>query len=280
MRRVDVDIESFHHVLHHAVVGHFAGQHRDIGLGIDRMAHLHQCAHGRLRILGLEQRARVAFAHTSHQHVEVGLEPDRDGPLGDPRPRRLAHEGAAAGGQHHRPLAQQTRDHPLLALAKTRLAVDRENVGDGELGRRLDLVVGILEHQPEAPGEAAPDGALARPHQADEHDRPGSEAAAQSCFDRFAGRRRRRQGDGHRAVIDGFAEAAKRPVPPSAPSRKPHNLGLTAIQAGFAEKPVPRGVAKCRSEGKACTRARGTAPLSIRLAWSSAPTLVVSVPGK
>ena len=41
----------------------------------------------------------------------------------DPHARLVVHEGAAAGGQHLRPLLQQAGDDPALAVAEMRLAV-------------------------------------------------------------------------------------------------------------------------------------------------------------
>src|SRR6185503_18663672 len=53
-----------------------------------------------------------------------------------------------------------------------RAALDLENERDLHAAALLDLVVGIEEAQLEAPGEEAPDGRLAGPHQADQEDVP------------------------------------------------------------------------------------------------------------
>jgi hypothetical protein len=230
---VEVGVEGLHHILHHPVVGDVAGNHLDVGGGVDGVAHGHELAQGLLRILGLEERAPAALAHPAHQHVELCLQPDRDTALGDPRARGLAHEGASAGGEHEGTLAHQPGDDALLAIAKTRLAVDREDVGDRQLGRRLDLVVGILEHQPEARGEAPPHGALARPHETDEHDRAVAEGTAQTQFDRLTAGQEIRRGAlgrnfGHHGhlhivgrVLARFPVRAKHPAPHRAPNAVP-----------------------------------------------------------
>ena len=129
---------------------------RDVGLGIDRIA--------------LRRSARPASARGSPclQQRPVVAPARRAAAAGRDRraarPRRRArvisarvsrvHEGAAAGRQHVRRVVEQARDHPALAVAERRLAVAREDLGDGAAGRRLDLVVGVDEGQAEplAPG--------------------------------------------------------------------------------------------------------------------------------
>ena len=65
------------------------------------------------------------------------------------------HHGAAAGRQHLRTAVEQTRDHAGFAAAETRLAVTRENIGNGHAGGLFDFGIGIDKGQPE-PGAEAP----------------------------------------------------------------------------------------------------------------------------
>ena len=82
----------------------------------------------------------------------------------------LAHEGAAAGGDHRRAVVEQACDHPRLAIPKMRLAMGLKNVRDRHPGRRLDLGIGVEERQPQ-PGRQPPaDGGFAGAHHADQHD--------------------------------------------------------------------------------------------------------------
>lgn len=51
------------------------------------------------------------------------------------------HEGAAAGGDDGRPSLQQALDHPALAIAERRLAVNLENIAHLAARCFLDLAV-------------------------------------------------------------------------------------------------------------------------------------------
>ena len=105
------------------VVRHLARLHGEVGQRIDRIALVHQRPQRRARIVGLEQRTVVAALDAAHQHVEFGLEPDRDALGADRRAGVGVHEGAAAGRQHLRPAFEQARDHARLAGAEVGLAV-------------------------------------------------------------------------------------------------------------------------------------------------------------
>ena len=83
----------------------------------------------------------------------------------------LAHEGAAAGGEHRRPAVEQPRDHPRLAIPEMRLAMGFENVRYRHAGRRLDLGIGIEKRQPQPRRQPPSDGGLAGTHHAHQHDR-------------------------------------------------------------------------------------------------------------
>ena len=115
-----------------------------------------------------------------HQHLEIGLEPDRDALLRDAGARLGVHVGAAAGRQHLRAAVEQARDHALLAGAEIGLAIGGENLRDGHPGGRLDLGVGIDEGKAEPLRQPPADRGLARPHHADEHDRAPPERRQQA----------------------------------------------------------------------------------------------------
>ena len=158
-----------------AVVRHVARGDREIGAPVDRLARFEQAADGRCRVRGLQQRPVGAAPDALHDHVDVGLEPDRDRLVADAVAGLLAHEGAAAGGDHGRAAVEQPRDHPRLAIPEIRLAMGFENIRDRHAGRRLDLDIGIEKRQAQ-PGRQPPaDGRLAGAHHADQHDRTPSQ---------------------------------------------------------------------------------------------------------
>ena len=109
--------------------------------------------------------------HAPPQHVEIGLEPQRDRVLRDARARLVVQEGAPTGGDHLRAAGEQARHDAALAVAKIGLAVLLEDFRNRHAGCPLDLAIGVDEVEPEAPGEAAPGGALAASHQPDHDDR-------------------------------------------------------------------------------------------------------------
>ena len=78
--RVEIGVERVEHVLH----TRSWATSRDSAVtseGVDGMAQIHQVAHRRLGIVGVEERTVAALAHAPHQHVELGLEPDRRRPI-------------------------------------------------------------------------------------------------------------------------------------------------------------------------------------------------------
>ena len=137
------------------VVRHLARLHGEVGELIDRIAHVDELPQGRGRIVGVQQRAVVAALDPAHQHVELGLEPDRHAFAADRGAGVGIHEGAAAGRQHLRPAVQQARDHARLAGTEVGLAVGREDIGDRHAGGLLDLGIGIHERQLPAASPAA-----------------------------------------------------------------------------------------------------------------------------
>ena len=102
---------------------------------IDRIALGHQMRDA-LRRVALQHRpigGGAAF-DPPHQHLEIGLEPDRNAVLRDARAGVGVHVGAAAGREHLRAAVEQARDHALLAGAEIRLAMVGEDFRDGHAG--------------------------------------------------------------------------------------------------------------------------------------------------
>src|SRR6516165_6302741 len=94
---------------------------------------------------------------TLHEHVEFGLEPDRNAFGRDGGAGVRVHEPSAAGRQHLRPTLQQARDDARLSSAEFSLPTDSENIADGHAGRLFDLRVGVDEWNAEAQRHAAAD---------------------------------------------------------------------------------------------------------------------------
>ena len=175
-----MEFERADRIVDDGVVRAVARDHRHVGASVDGIAPLHQVAQRAFRVVGLEKRTVRAAAHAAPQHLEVGLEPDRDRRRDDAGPRLVVEIGAAASGDHPRPFRQQPGHDPALAVAEIGLAVLGEDVGDRHAGRPLDLGIGVDELEPETARQAAPRRGLAAAHQADEDDR----ALAQSLHER------------------------------------------------------------------------------------------------
>src|SRR3546814_8811787 len=107
----------------------------------------------------------VSSPDALHQSVDVGVEPHRYSLVQNEGACLLVHERAAAGGDHLRFPVDQPGDDPPLAVAEMRLAELLEDFADGAARRRLYLVIGIEERQPEPYGQAAAKPGFARPHQ-------------------------------------------------------------------------------------------------------------------
>ena len=112
--------------------------HRHVGLGIDRVALGHQRASVCGRIAGLQQRpVGCAALDPAHQHVEIGLEPDRDAL----RARSAARVSAFMKAP---PPVASTCGPPSSSRAITRASPARkygspwrrENLRDGHAGAR------------------------------------------------------------------------------------------------------------------------------------------------
>ena len=82
---------------------------------------------------------------------------------------RVQHH-AAAGGQHQPRFSRQFLQHPGLAAAKARLALDLENQRNARPGARLDFMVAVDEALLQAPRQVPADRGLARANHAHEID--------------------------------------------------------------------------------------------------------------
>src|SRR6185436_8542049 len=91
------------------------------------------------------------------------------------------HEGAAAGREDLRPVAQQALDDFFLAVTERGLAEPFEDVLDGAAGRFDDLGIGIDERYVEAAGQPLADARFSHAHQTNQDDR-----AARTGFRRHA----------------------------------------------------------------------------------------------
>jgi len=111
-----------------------------------------------------------ALGHAAHQGGEWSAQPQADGIAPHHAAGFRVHEGAAAGGQHHRLAGQQAADHPAFPGAELRLAETREHFGDGAAGGHLDLGVGVVERESHTGRQPAADRGFAGAHQADKND--------------------------------------------------------------------------------------------------------------
>ena len=82
------------------VVRDVAREHGNVGRSIDGVAHLEKVGERCHRVLGLEERPVIAAPQPAGQHLEIGLEPDRDSFLLQRGTRLRVHERTAAGRQH------------------------------------------------------------------------------------------------------------------------------------------------------------------------------------
>ncbi len=178
-RERDQSAQALEDLLDDGVVRHVARFHREVGLGIDRIALVDQLPQRLRRIGALEQRTIAAALDPAVQHLERGAQPDRDALGADRRAGVGVHEGAAAGRQHLRAALQQPRDHARLAGAEIGLAVGGEDFRDGHAGGLFDLGVGIDERNAEPGRQPAADRRLARAHHADQHDRAAAQRRAE-----------------------------------------------------------------------------------------------------
>ena len=165
--------------LDHRVMRAVARFDRQVGERVGRAAFFEQLAQRRLGVVGAQQRPVGALAHAAQQGLELRFQPHRHAALGDAPARLLVEEGAAAGRQHLGAVVEQTGDHAALAVAKVRFAEALEDLGDRHLRAGFDLVVGVDEGEAELLGEPFADRGLARPHHADEHDRPATQRGDQ-----------------------------------------------------------------------------------------------------
>ena len=164
-----------HDLVNDLFVHHLARLHGEIGQSIHRIALLDEFAQRGAGVVGLEQRPVVAALDALHEHIEFGLEPDRDAFRADRGPGVRIRESSATGRQHLGPALQQAQDDARLARAEFRLPANGENIADRHARRLFDLYVRIDERNAKAQRQAPADRGLARPHHAHEHNRARAE---------------------------------------------------------------------------------------------------------
>ena len=165
------------------VVRHVARLHRDVGLRHRSDSARRSAAAASPPDRRLEQRPVAAALDPAHQHVEIGLEPDRDALVrGSPR-------GCSAFMKAPPPVAS-TCGPPSSRRAITR-ARRRENTARRGLAKISGMVMpaafsispsASTNGMPSRCGQPPADRGLAGAHHADQHDR----AAAQRRHDGFA----------------------------------------------------------------------------------------------
>lgn len=164
-------VKSGNHFGDDDLLGLVARVNNDVGLGIKRVALVHQATHDPFGIVIVQERPVGAAADAFHQGRQVGLQPDRDAAARDGPPCLRAHERTAAGGDDTRPAFKQTRDHPTLQRAEFALSIGREQVRHRHARNGLDLVIAVDEWQLQCIGHTPANHRLAGTHQADEHKR-------------------------------------------------------------------------------------------------------------
>ena len=181
------------------MVGTVIGHDMDMGLRIAVAALFLQLRQNLGRIASAQERPGVAPTGTFYQSFEIAIEPYRNPLVEDERARIRIDEGAAAGCDHARFLAHQTRDDPPFTFAEIGFAMGCEYLRHGTVGGAFDLVIDIDEGAFQRLGQAPPDSRLADTHQPDQHDRPiePRREAAGRCAGRCCGGRMRGLRLGH-----------------------------------------------------------------------------------
>ena len=158
------------------VVRFVARLHDDVRLRVDRLAQRQQVRRILFRSSGRSLRRLMRL----HQHVEVGLQPDRDaldvdrvaGVWSMNAPPPVASTCGPLSSSRAITRASPARKYGSPCVAKIS--------GDGHAGGTFDLGVGIDETDAEPGGEPAADRRLAGAHHADQHDRTAARAPRRS----------------------------------------------------------------------------------------------------
>jgi hypothetical protein len=152
-----VVLQGVQHFRHDLLVRDVPAFNREVGFLIDRIALLHQLAHGQLRVGGAQQWAGIPLSHTLHEDGKIGFQPDRNTAGLDPGSRLGVDERPAASCKHLRTIAEQPGDHAPLAIPEIGFAVIVEDFADALAGGDFDLVVDIDEWQAKPRCHAAAD---------------------------------------------------------------------------------------------------------------------------
>ncbi len=162
--------QRIHHLAGGVVRRFVAAIDDEVGLGIDRVAAVHQFAQRVFPVTAGEQRTIVPAGHPTDQSWQGATQPNGHclGPRGFPRQR--IHECAATECENHRIVCQKSSDHPPLAVAECGLSITLEEFGDRATRGQFDFLIGVAERQAETRREPATDGCFASSHQPDQDD--------------------------------------------------------------------------------------------------------------
>src|SRR3569832_1134336 len=158
-----------------------AGVDVEIGdLAIVRVAHLHEFLEARTGIGGQQKEAISVLGGAGEELVDGRVEIDHETTRVQVRAILRVQHHATAGGKHDVFTLRQVVDDLFFALAKTRLALDVEDLWIVRAGARLDFMIAVDELAAERFRELPTDGRLARAHKADEEEVGGFVHAANS----------------------------------------------------------------------------------------------------
>ena len=120
-----------------------AGQ-GDVGLGIKRVASIHQALQHLGRVGVQEHGAMFPPSDTADQHRKRAFQPDGNGTTPANRsPRGGIGKGTAAGCQHQGRAGQQAGNHAPLTIAEMRLAIAGKDFRDWHASGVFNFRVGV-----------------------------------------------------------------------------------------------------------------------------------------
>lgn len=123
------------------------------------------------RVLAFEQGAAVASRNPLHQHIDIGVEPDRYRLVEDQGSRLRVHERAASRRDNVAALLDQTRDDPPFPISKAVFAEMCENFRYRHAGGGGDFLIRVDEGKPQSRGEPSTNCRFSRTHHPYENDR-------------------------------------------------------------------------------------------------------------
>src|SRR3569833_880244 len=158
-----------------------AGVDDEIGdLAIERVAHQQENHETRTEKDRQQKEAISVLGGAGEELVDGRVEIDHETTRVQVRALLRVQHHASAGGKHDVFTLRQVVDDLFFALAKTRLALDGEDLRNVRAGARLDFMIAVDELAAERFRELPTDGRLARAHLADEDEVGGFGDAASS----------------------------------------------------------------------------------------------------